>query len=218
MRPLLPALIMLALAACSPAEPPVSNLTADEPPIEMPLRMADDTIDMEEVAESVIGSINPLENDLRGLEVAVRLRDAFRISTSGVQFELRATGPDGDAKVDHLFQMTETEGVESALLASEARDGFYIRTFELEETDKPIVAAADATLQVMKEDTPGQNELTFQAIANTCVEPSAAPEQYSLTVYVRSHPSVDFVTLSSEWIMDRSNEGLAEMLFRECDG
>lgn len=215
MRSLLPAILFVALAACSPAEDPATELTAETPP-EMPLRMADPEADMEDIAEDVIGSMNPLENDLRGLEVAVRLRDEFRISTSGVEFELRATGPDGDAKVDELFKMSETTGVESALLSAEARDGFYVRTFELAETDKPAIATADTVLQTMKEETPGQNELTFQAIANTCVEPDTSPEQYSLTIYVRSHPGVDFVTLSSEWIMDKGEEGLAEMMFRAC--
>ncbi|MDJ0920582.1 MAG: hypothetical protein QNI84_05600 [Henriciella sp.] len=216
MRPALPILFALAIAACSPAEPPVSDLTAEEPPVEMPLRLADEDADMEEIADSVIGSINPLENDLRGLEVAVRLRDEFRITDTGVEFELKATGPDGQTKVDELLKLRETSGIESELLNAEAREGFYITTFALEDADKPAIAAADSVLQVMREEAPGQNDLTFQAIAHTCVEPASSPEQYSLTLFVRSHPDVDFVTLSNEWIMDRGDEGIAEMLFRRC--
>ncbi|MEM9939235.1 MAG: hypothetical protein AAF768_10335 [Pseudomonadota bacterium] len=221
MRSRLSALLLTAIAACSAGEEPVAELTAETPPIEaaedMPLNMVGGEEAIEEIAEAVLGSMNPLENDLRGLEVAVRLKDEFRIGPSGVEFELRATGRDGAAKVDELFKLRETSGLESALLDAEARDGFHIKTFALEETDKPAIAAADTVLQVMKEETPGENQLTFQAIAHSCVEPGAAPEQYSLTIYVRSHPDVEFVTLNPELLADRNDPTLGDIMFRACE-
>lgn len=207
-------LTLFGLVACSqdPAPP-----AAETPTPDIPLQMANPDADMEAIAEKALGSVNPLENDLRGLEVAVRLRDAFRISTSGVDFDLKVTDGQGNVPIDESFSLVETNGIDSPTLDSAARDGFYVRTYKLSERDGILMGAADEILQRLKSQSTGDNELTFQAVAHSCVEPDAAePNEYSLTMYVRSHPDVDFVTLSEEWIVERGTSGIPSAIFEIC--
>ncbi|GAB5457289.1 MAG: hypothetical protein Hens3KO_03190 [Henriciella sp.] len=206
---------LIGLTACSQEVPPANVEASLSEPV---LQLADAETDMEAVAEKVIGSVNPLENDLQGLEIAVRLRDAFRISSSGVDFELKVTDGDGNVPIEESFDLVETSNIESATLSGAAREGFYIRTYRLDDKDRPVMQAADAILQKLKQQSTGDNELTFQAVAHSCVEPDAPePSQYSLTIYVRSHPGVDFVTLSEEWIADRDANTVANPIFKTCE-
>ncbi len=207
---------VLVLAACNQAEAPAAGGTAPDEPAAV-LRLADPSIDMEAANERMMGSLNPFENDLRGLEVAIRLKNEFRTKTDGVEFEFQVTTATGEMPLNEVFQLTRTSGIDSPLITSERREGFYIHTYALAEADKPRMQTADRTLKALKAASTGGNELTFQAIAHTCVEPEmVVPEIYSLTVFMRSHPDVDFVTLSEEWLADRQKTGPLAVLFEAC--
>ncbi len=207
--------VILLLGACAPAADQSDSETAiaaPTPPTEVSDRQAVDSL-----SEQAVGSINPFENDLRGLEVAIRLRDEFRTHPDGVKFEFGVVTAQGDKPLDEVFTLEPTSGIDSLMIASQQREGFHIRTYRLTEADKPRMAAADATLQALKAASTGGNELQFQAVALTCVEPEVKPpEAYSLTLYVRTHTNVDFIALSGEIRLDRKDEEAVSEIFEVC--
>jgi len=209
---------MVFLAACSPtAEAPAAN-AAEASEISPALRLANPDADMEEANLRIMGSLNPFENDLRGLEVAIRLKDEFRTTENGAEFEFQVANAAGEMPLNEVFVLDPTSGIESPLLTSVDYDGYYISTYALAEADKPRMHTADNTLKALKAASTGGNELRFQAVAHTCVEPEMEmPEIYSLTVFLRTHPDVDFVTLSEEWLADRQETGPLAALFKPCD-
>lgn len=208
---------ILALAACGPATEATAPDSAAPGAVETE-ETADAIIEMIELEVDQIGSIDPFENDLRGLEVAIRLRDEFRTQPDGVKFEFAVVNAQGERPLDEAFDLEQTHGVESALIATEQREGFYIRTYKLAEADMPRMGTADATLQALKAASTGGNELHFQAVALTCVEPDVAlPDSYSLTLYVRTHTGVDFITLNQEVLLDRSPDGAMADVFGVCE-
>ncbi len=207
--------VIFLLSACTPAADQSDvevAITASTPPTEMAVRQAVDSL-----SAQAVGSINPFENDLRGLEVAIRLREEFRTQPNGVTFEFGVVTAEGDKPLDEVFALEPTSGIASLMIASQQREGFYIRTYRLAEADKPRMAAADVTLQALKAASTGGNELQFQAVALTCVEPETAPpEAYSLTLYVRTHTDVDFIALSEEIRIGRQDEAAASEIFEVC--
>ncbi len=208
---------ILLLAACSPtADGPVTDAAVTND-TSSALRLAHPDADMTAATERMMGSLNPFENDLRGLEIAIRLKDEFRTKEDGAEFEFQVTSATGEMPLNEIFVLAETSDIDSPLITAEQRAGYYIRTYALADTDKPRMHTADTTLKALKAASTGGNELRFQAIANTCVEPDMAmPETYSLTVFLRTHPDVDFVTLSEEWLADRQDTGSLSALFDPC--
>ena len=209
----------LILAACGQADTPTktsSDGTYETGSVPA-MRLANPDADLDEAADRVTGSLNPFENDLRDLEVAIRLNEAFLTKPDGVEFEFKVTNSAAATPINEVFVMQPTSGIASDLLAAEQRPGFYISTYRLKDADKPRMHAADLELKALKAASTGGNELTFQAEAHTCVDPSGPmPQTYSLTLYVRTHPGVDFVTLSDEWLADRADAGPLAALFDTC--
>ena len=205
-----------AVAACNPAtEQSTPEVAATEAYPE--IRFAGTEINAEDMEGVLLGSINPFENDLRGLEVAIRLREEFRTKSDGVKFVFAVMNAEGEKPLDETFDLEPTSGIDSLMIASQQREGFYIRTYRLAETDKPRMAEADTTLQALKATSTGGNELQFQAEALTCVEPDVAmPEAYSLTMYVRTHSGVDFIALNQELLIDNRPDGSMAAMFEVC--
>ena len=173
----------------------------------------------EEKAEEIIGSINPLENDLRGLEVAIRLHQGFVVKPEGAFFQLGVTNGAGEELLDEEFTLIETFGVENATLSAERRDEFVIRTYELDPADYPRMQAGDRLLQELKRTAPGENLLRFNAGAKTCANPDVAtPDEYRLALFVRTAPDVDFVPLSTgDLIVKQDNAGPFAFAWDACE-
>jgi len=206
----------LGLVACGDTvqTSPPANDTAIDPPITIDAS-ADE---LETNAEQVKASMNPLENDLRGLEIAVRLHEAFRIKSDRANFELGVNDPQGITRADEIFDLVKTTGIETDALKAAEKPGFYIKTFKLAEADHERMQATEKILMELREAAPGQNELKFNAYAVTCVEPGITPpDTYRYMVMVRSSPLVDFVTLASEVSIERGGTGVPEELWSECE-
>lgn len=195
-------------------EPSAEETTAPEPPISFAATDAELDANLEES----IGSVNPFENDLEDLEVLVRLKDEFVLTEKGADFILKATMSNGEVPVDEVLKLQRVTDIESDILQDEAREGFYIAQFRLFEEDKSRIAAAQTILRALQKTSDGNNDLAFNAIAYTCIAPGVTPsDTYSLTIFVRTHPGVEFISLGGEVLVERSDQaGIAE-LWNECD-
>ena len=210
-------LLALALVGCAPGGPSEPAVSTESGVSEAPLRRANPDVDFDQQVDLVEASLNPFENDLRALEVGLRLKDEFRLVSGGAQFEFAARMANGTEPFNETFVLEETSGIDSPTLGDAQREGFYVRTFKLQEADKPRMASADTTLKRLKAESTGGNELTFNAVALTCVDPTfVAPDTYSLTVFVRTHPDVDFMLLGDEMVADREETGALAALFSPC--
>ncbi len=208
--------LTIIVGACSvdDSASPAESVTSD---VSLPIKVDASDAEMEAAADGVIASVNPLENDLRDLEVAIRMQDAFRIKPDGAIFNLGATDASGVSRADEEFVLVETTGVNSNAIEAAKQDGYYIRTYKLNEADYDRMKATETILLNLREAAPGQNELTFNATAKTCVEPGVtAPEAYRYLMLVRSSPEVDFVSLFGEAIIQRGGEGVPDQLWDEC--
>ncbi len=191
----------------------------NELPDDFPINIEDMKQFDEAEAEAVIGSINPLENDLRGLEVAIRLHQGFLIKPEGAVFNLGVTDRAGQSRLQEEFVLIPTDQIEFRNLTAEQRDDFRFWTYRLDPTDHPRMEAGDAVLQELKRVAPGENQLTFNAQAYTCANPNLeTPEQYRIAMFVRTAPDVDFVPLSAgDLIVDQDNAGIFEFAWEPCD-
>lgn len=189
---LLPIALLLSVASAG-------LVHADEPQDQPELPFEAEALENmdEDAAEAIIGSVNPLDNDLRGLELAIRLHNGFRIEPDGAIFELGVTDGAGETRIDEDFVLIETSGVSSPTLIEAQREEFYISSFKLSERDFQRMAASDTILQELKATSPGENTLTFNATVITCAAPDTiTPDEYRFAMFVRTAPDVDFVSLS----------------------
>jgi hypothetical protein len=203
-------LTALLAVACSDAS------QSETPNLPIQIEGMDDMT--EEKAEEIIGSINPLENDLRGLEVAVRMHNGFRIKQDGVVFELGVIDGSGEVRIDEAFTLEETFNVDSPTLQDAGREAFFVRTYKLSEADHDRMHAGDLILQELKRTSPGENQLKFNAGVFTCANPDTeTPDEYRFAMFVRSASDVDFVPLSNgDVVMTRDNAGPLVVAWEPC--
>lgn len=213
MKKLALAATCLAFACSEQSDPNGSTLPADLPIQVEGLEDMD-----EEKAEEIIGSINPLENDLRGLEVAVRMHQGFRIKSNGVVFQLGVTDGSGATRLDEEFILVDTSGIDSPTLRDAARESFFVRTFTLDAADYDRMRAGDLVLQELKQTAPGENQLKFNAGVYTCANPDIeTPDEYRFAMFVRSASDVDFIPLSNgDVVMTRANAGPLAAAWDPC--
>lgn len=187
-------------------------------PEDFPINVEDMEKFDEEAAEKAIGSLNPLENDLRGLEIAVRLHQGFLIKPEGGIFYLGVTDGSGETRLDEEFVLLETSDVDAPVLTSEAREGFDFWTYRLDPKDYPRMQAGDALLQELKRVAPGENQLRFNAQAYTCANPNLdTPDEYRIAMFARTAPDVDFVPLSAgDLIVEKENAGVFAFAWEDC--
>ena len=142
----------------------------------------------------------------------MRLRDAFLVEAGHALFEFKVIMADGSVPVNETFALIETHGVDSPCLQREARAGFYFCTYRLDPADAARMHAADAAFKALKAKSTGGNQLTFQASVKTRMKPdAAAPENFSLTVFGRTHPDTDFMQLAEEQVVDRNDPNAATL-------
>ena len=211
------------LAACGGANETMDDVQVEPAPIETPaadapISFAENEAELDANLEQSIGSMNPLENDLQDLEVLVRLKDEFVLTDKGADFVLKATMSNGDVPVDEVLKLQRVTDIKSNVLTEAAREGFYIAQFRLFEADKARIEAAQAILKELQKTSDGNNDLAFNAVAYTCVAAGVEPsDTYSLTIFVRTHPSVEFISLGGEVLVERSDQsGIAE-LWNVCE-
>ncbi len=126
---------------------------------------------------------------------------------------------DGSVPIDETFVLELSSGVQSELLQGEMRPGFHINTYRLADGDKARMQAADDKLKVLKAESTGGNDLTFQASVQTSLAPDMPPpDNFSLTMYLRTHSAVDFVALGPEQIIDRDNPNAGHIFEPEGGG
>lgn len=206
--------LMLATACSAPTDP----ISAQETPT-MPIRVDGmESVDEAEI-ETLVSSINPLENDLRGLEVAIRMHNGFLIKPDGARFELGVIDGSGDTRLDEEFTLVETADIVSETLQNATREGFYIRTYKLDEADYDRIHRSDLVLQELKRTAPGENQLKFNAGAITCANPSGeTPDEYRFEIFVRTAPDVDFITLTNgDVVMEKENAGALTRAWDPCE-
>jgi hypothetical protein len=209
---LIPALV---LAACSPA----GTVKKDQPAeAEAPLTITPSgPPPSTEAIEGAIASINPLENDLRNLEVAVRLADPFEVKDDGAVLLLQVKSDTQGLLVDERFTLARAPGAANSFTEALAVPGFTLHPFKLAPADGERMAAAQARMLEIREAAPGQNELTFEAAVFSCVGGGQpAPETYKFGVYVRSAPTVEYVSLGGDMEVARGNAGTMDDLFNPC--
>ena len=86
---------------------------------------------------------------------------------------------------------------------------------------KPRMAAADALLKELKKtkDTTGKRSLSYFFPTQTCLVPGAPPDStFSLEIFVRSRPDVDFSLFPGNVLLERANAPPAlESFWESCD-
>jgi len=159
-----------------------------------------------EDAEETVASLNPLENDLQNLEVAVQIPSEFRVRKDGATFDFNVKLADGSMAFDEHFVLAPDDSIDQASLSDSQVPGRDVYTYRLADADKPRMAAAYAKLQALRavEDPTGQRALTFAISSNACiVDPSEAPETYVARTFARSDARVPFVPMSNDWTIPR---------------
>lgn len=214
MKHLLIALSFAASSGLAFADTPQSFLAEDLP---LKVEGMEDLDDAE--LEEMMSSVNPLENDLRGLEVAIRLHEGFVIREDGAFFQLGLINGAGENLIDEDFTLIETADIASQTLTDAQRDGFFMRTYKLDPADHDRIRAADILLQDVKQTSTGDNQLKFNAGAKTCANVDAAtPEEYRIAIFVRSAPDVDFIPMSAgDIILTKENAGPLAEMWTPCD-
>ena len=187
-------------------------------PDDFPINVEDMKQFDEADADAVIGSINPLENDLRGIEVAIRMHQGFLIKPEGSVFNLGVKDGAGETRLDEAFVLIEADDVALDNLIREQRDSFRFWTYRLDPADYPRMQAGDAVLQELKRTAPGENQLTFNAQAFTCANPDLeTPDQYRIAMFVRTASDVDFVPMSAgDLVVDKDNAGVFAFAWEPC--
>lgn len=209
------ALAGLLVAACSPAAPsadPAPDSAAAMAPI---VPAGDRPTDAE--LEAGIASVNPLENDLRGLEMALRLPDAFEVKADGAVLNLQVVSDTDGLVIDEKFVLAEAQIPDAVFAAPLAASGFTVHWFRLSPADHDRMADTQARMMAIREASPGQNELSFDTGAATCVSAGQAPpEVYRYSVYLRSAPTVSFVSLGGDMDIARATAGALSPLWDPC--
>ena len=188
-------------------------------PEDFPINVEDMEKFDEEAAEKAIGSLNPLENDLRGLEIAIRLHEGFLIKPNGAIFNLGVTDGAGETRLDEEFVLIKTSDVEAPIFTTEAREDFKFWTYRLDPQDYARMQAGDMILQELKRSAPGENQLNFNAQAKTCANPDLeTPDEYRLAMFARTAADVDFVPISAgDMIVEQENAGIFEFAWDNCE-
>lgn len=223
---LYPLFVVFALSACYSGEAPLDDAAIKDAQTEQivdtetepPIRFQESEEDLQANAEVAQSSINPLENDLRGLEVAFRLPEAFAIKPGGALFSIEMNDLEGNALLTEVFDLEPAPGLSLDSFWAEQREGFRIDTFRLSPSDHDRMAATEAALIARRDAAPGQSMLNIQGEAKSCTQPGmTAPDTYSLTLYFRTAADVGFVPLTGEMLMDKPEDGPFLIFWDLCE-
>lgn len=184
---LLAAMAALLITACSPK---AETVLADEP---LPLESSGI---LEEPAPQPV--LDPTALDLSKIALAMRIPTAFRAYDDGARLRIGVTNPRLGVNISEVFALSPVDGVESAFLTGEGKDGFTMWTYATQAADGERLTALSLELVRLKTEAPGENELTFVADAPGCWNDADIPTSLPRTLYIRVVPEQDFMILVPE--------------------
>ncbi len=194
-------LALIPLAGCGAAETPAPAKEAD-PPFEF-IGAVDEA--------ALAASLSDVDAVFRGflsLRFAVRAPGAFRVKPDATVLTLTALTGD-ETRLSETFTLARLDmQTPDSLAQVAARDGMRLTTFRLSGEDAARMAGVVQTLTEMKQATPGENELQWNANVKLCREPdAAAPDHLDLTYYVEFDRSAGFVQIAPEQRIHRNALG-----------
>lgn len=196
----------LLMSACSP-----KTGTA---PAEPPLQIDESTI-LDEAPPTP--TLDPAALDLSKIALAMRIPDEFRAYEEDAQLQISVSSPRLGVNIAEAFRLDTVEGMDSDFLDRQNRDGFRIWTYVTRPEDAERLTALSLELVRLKNEAPGENELTFAAVAPGCWnEPSETPGSLSRTLYIRVIPQQDFQILVPEEMLATSDVPGVESAWGAC--
>ncbi len=199
----------LFVTACSPkteTASPQEPMTVEKSSVQTPVP-----------SEAPEPTLDPTELDLSRIALAMRIPSAFRAYDDGAYLQINVISPRIGVDIAERFPLTASLGFDSSFLASEARDGFSIWTYATSPEDRPRLAALSQELVRLKMEAPGENELTFGAIAPGCWnEPAQTPGSLARTLYIRVVPEEDFQVFVPEQILTQGDLPGIESFWGAC--
>jgi len=209
MRVLLLACAVL-LAACSPK---TDVQKSDEPP--MTVDASGGVAAPEPQAPQP--TLDPTELDLSKIALAMRIPSTFRAYGDGAYLQINVTSPRLGVDIAESFPMSITEGHDSVFLASEEKDGFSIWTYATRPEDAERLSALSLELVRLKAEAPGENELSFGAVAPGCWnEAQQSPDSLARTLYIRVMPEEDFQVFVPEQTLTQGDLPGIESFWGAC--
>lgn len=198
----------LMLAACSP--------DADIAAADAPLQVEEMSMVTDPAPPGP--QVNPAELDLSQIALAMRIPSTFRAYEDGATLQINLISPRLGVEIAETFPLVITRDVASPFLAREMKDGFSIWTFGTRPEDSARLAALSAEVARLKAEAPGENELTFGALAPGCWnEPEQTPGSLARTLYIRVMPEDDFQTFVSEQVLARGDIPGIESFWGACN-
>lgn len=213
MRLICVGLTAILLAACSPAASgpetgdvtPLAETAADKAGIDLP-----------EPAGPVL---DPSALDLSDIAIAMRIPSAFVARDEGAYLQIYVLSPRLGVEIEEEFPLVLAEGVASAFLAAEAKPGFSIWAYETRPEDAARLTAISTELARLKAEAPGENELSFGAVAPGCWnETERTPESLRRTLYLRVVPEADFELFVPEQEIGQGDLPGHESFWAPCEG
>lgn len=196
------------LAACSPKTEPASGAA--------PLPVETTTPQMAPEAPPE-PQVDPTQLDLSQIALAMRIPSAFRAYDDGAFLQINVINPRLGVDIAQSFALVTSEGFDSTFLAGEQKDGFTIWTYATKPEDAGRLAALSQELVRLKAEAPGENELTFGAIAPGCWnEPEETPGSLARTLYIRVTPADDFQVFVPEQVLTEGDLPGIESFWGAC--
>lgn len=187
MRFLIAASAVALLAACSPSAPAEKEGETLRAEITSPVEAAAGQ------GEPDGPVLDPSALDLSQIALAMRIPSVFVAREDGAYLQINVTNPRLGVDIAEEFALLKTADTGSAFLAGQAKEGYTVWTYGTRPEDADRLRALSAELARLKAEAPGENELSFGAIAPGCWD-EAAPTPASLkrTMYLRISPETDF--------------------------
>lgn len=201
------------LAACSPSAPAEKGEAGETLQAELtsPLEAAED-------AEAATPLLDPTALDFSRIALAMRIPTAFEAREEGALLQINVTNQRLGIDLAEEFPLVQTRDVTSPFLAAEAREGYRIWTYGTRPEDGPLLQAISAELARLKREAPGENELSFGAVAPGCWnEASQTPESLRRTLYIRVSPEADFELFVPEQEVGKGDLPGLESFWGACD-
>lgn len=199
------------LAACSPS-PPVEEGETLQAELTSPVETA------EAAPDEAAPVVDPTALDFSRIALAMRIPAAFEARDDGAYLQINVTNPRLGVDVAEEFPLVQTSEVTSPFLEAEAREGFRIWTYGTRSEDGPALQAISAELVRLKSEAPGENELSFGAIAPGCWnEASQTPTSLKRTLYIRVTPESDFELFVPEQEIVQSDMPGLESFWAACE-
>jgi len=203
----LTAMAAALLAACSPKTDPAA------PEAALPVEETSGLADQPAPAPPV----DPTELDLSKIALAMRIPSAFRADDEGARLQINVVSPRLGVNIAETFPLVATSDTASPFLAGEAKEGFAVWTYGTRPEDAARLAALSAELARLKAEAPGENELTFGAVAPGCWnEPEQTPGSLARTLYIRVMPEEDFQIFVPEQVLTAGDLPGIESFWGAC--